>query len=444
MQIPPANALTIPRLGECRFPSPLQERGQPFVDENRKVLVASDTLEVQPFLEANQPLPAFEPAGPREQVFFAPQTLRCGIVTCGGICPGLNDVIRSIVLTLTYAYGVKHILGFRYGYAGLSSHTADEPLRLTPEIVATIHQQGGTLLGSSRGSQDIGDMVDTLVRDNVGVLFALGGDGTLRGASALSQEITRRKLSISIIGIPKTIDNDLAWIERCFGFATAVEEATRAITAAHTEARGALNGIGLVKLMGRHSGFIAAHASLANSDVNFCLVPEVPFTLDGEGGFLTTLERRLARKRHAVVVVAEGAGQDMFSHPANPERDASGNVRLQDTGIFLRDRIPAYLKSRGRQVTLKYIDPSYIIRSLPANALDSEFCLMLGQHAVHAGMAGRTDVLIGYWNQRFTHLPIALAVDQRKQLMPHGEVWQSVLEATGQPAAMGGDQAGGQ
>jgi 6-phosphofructokinase 1 len=351
-------------------------------------------------------------------------------------------VIRSIVLTLTYAYGVKHVLGFRYGYAGLSSHSGEEPLQLTPEEVDTIHQHGGTLLGSSRGSQDIGDMVDTLVRYHVSVLFAIGGDGTLRGAAALSQEIARRGLPISIIGIPTTIDNDLEWIERCFGFATAVEEATRAIVAAHTEARGARNGIGLVKLMGRYSGFIAAHASLANSDVNFCLVPEVPFSLEGKGGFLQALEQRLEQKRHAVIVAAEGAGQDLLKAPAKPEHDASGNLRLKDIGIFLRDRLPAGLANQGRQVTLKYIDPSYIIRSLSANALDSEFCLMLGQHAVHAGMAGRTDVLIGYWNQRFTHVPIALAAGQRKQLDPHGEVWRSVLEATGQPATMCGDRTG--
>ena len=442
MQIPPASALTIPRLGPCRFSSPLQERGQPFVDENRRVLVCADTLELQPFLESDQPLPAFEPAGPRRQIFFAPEALTCGIVTCGGICPGLNDVIRAIVLTLTYTYGVKNVLGFRYGYAGLSAQNGLDPLQLTPKVVDTIHEHGGTLLGSSRGPQDIGDMVETLVRWNVGILFAIGGDGTLRGASALSDEIARRGLPISIIGIPKTIDNDLEWVERCFGFATAVEEATRAIVAAHTEARGALDGIGLVKLMGRHSGFIAAHASLANSDVNFCLVPEVPFTFEGQGGFLHALEQRLEQKRHAVIVVAEGAGQDLLQNAAQLGHDASGNLRLKDIGIFLRDHLTTYLTGQGRPVTLKYIDPSYIIRSLPANALDSEFCLILGQHAVHAGMAGRTGMLIGYWNQRFTHVPIALAVGQRKQLDPQGEVWRSVLEATGQPASMQGDRAG--
>jgi 6-phosphofructokinase 1 len=438
MAFPEPEALVVTSLGPGRLPSPLAGRGERFVDETRRVLLCSDTGELQPFLQAGHSPPSFEPAGPRAEIFFPPETLTCGIVTCGGLCPGLNDVIRAIVLTLTYAYGVRRILGFRYGYAGLSSTSGFEPMMLTPDVVDTIHEHGGTLLGSSRGPQDVGDMVDTLVQWNVGMLFAIGGDGTLRGASALSQEITRRNLLLSIIGIPKTIDNDLAWMERSFGFTTAVEEAMRALVAAHGEARGAWNGIGLVKLMGRYSGFIAAHASLANCDVNFCLVPEVSFTLNGDGGFLQALEQRLERKHHAVVVAAEGAGQDLLRDPAHLAYDASGNVRLKDIGVFLREAIIHYFAAQDKEVTIKYIDPSYIIRSLPANAMDSEYCLLLGQHAVHAGMAGRTNMAVGYWNQRFTHIPMALVVARRKQLDPQGTLWRSVLEATGQPTSMVG------
>jgi 6-phosphofructokinase 1 len=340
------------------------------------------------------------------------------------------------VLTLTYNYGVQRILGFRYGYAGLAPHSGYEPLVLTPEVVDTIHEQGGTLLGSSRGPQDVSAMVDTLVIRNVGILFAIGGDGTMRGVEALSREVARRNLPISIIGVPKTIDNDIAWLWRSFGFATAVEEGAKALEAAHNEARGAWNGIGLVKLMGRHSGFIAASATLSNSDVNFCLVPEVPFTLDGDGGFLQALERRLTQKHHAVIVVAEGAGQDLLQDPNHLEYDASGNLRLKDIGPFLYREINRYFAARGTEVTIKYIDPSYMIRSVPANALDSEYCMLLGQHAVHAGMAGRTRMVVGYWNQSYTHVPIAVAVAQRLQLDPHDQTWQRVLDATGQPALM--------
>lgn len=442
MPLPQPDALAVAKLGQATLLSPLHQRGERFVDDHHRVLACTDMAELQPFWDAGQAPPAFEPAGPRAQIFFDPAHLTCGIVTCGGLCPGLNNVIRSIVLTLTYAYGVSRMVGFRYGYAGLASQGGFDPLLLTPEVVENIHDHGGSLLGSSRGPQEVGDMVDTLVAWNVGVLFAIGGDGTLKGASALSREIARRGLPIGVIGIPKTIDNDLEWIERSFGFATAVEAADNALVAAHAEARGAWNGIGLVKLMGRDSGFIAAHTSLANSDVNFCLVPEVPFQLDGDRGFLHALEERLELKHHAVVVVAEGAGQDLLQVPAHLIRDASGNVRYQDIGVFLCDQIARHFAERGKAVTIKYIDPSYIIRGIPANSVDSEYCSLLGQHAVHAGLAGRTDMVVGYWNQHFTHIPIGVAVARRKQLDPQGDVWPRVLEATGQPASMAGTPIG--
>ncbi|MER3554762.1 MAG: diphosphate--fructose-6-phosphate 1-phosphotransferase [Meiothermus sp.] len=414
-------------LGPARFLSPLARSRPTFVDDER-VLLPSTLGQLQPYLQAAQPPPAFEMAGPRREIFFDPGEIACGILTCGGLCPGINDVVRSVTLTLTYGYGMRRIYGFRYGFAGLAASNNLEPMLLTPSVVEDIHTKGGTLLGSSRGPQEIGDMVEMLQRLGVKVLFAVGGDGTLRGASALAQEILRRGLEIAVVGIPKTIDNDLQWIERSFGFATAVEEATRALEAAHAEARGALGGVGLVKLMGRHSGFITAHASLANSDVNFCLVPEVSFRL---GAFLEALERRLRERSHAVVAVAEGAAQEMLQ--VGGERDASGNLRLGDVGLFLRGEINRYLRERGVEFSVKYIDPSYIIRGVAANAADSEYCLALGQYAVHAGMAGRTDVMVGYWNRHFTHVPIALATAQRKQIDPGGELWQQVLGATGQP-----------
>ena len=433
MPLPAPDALSVATLGPCRHPSPFARPGRRCVDEGRRVLVPGDVQELRPFLNDPAGPPGFEPAGPRARLFFDPRQTTCGIVTCGGLCPGLNNVIRALVLTLTYGYPAKRIIGFRYGFAGLATPPRAEPVLLTPEVVDTIHTQGGTLLGSSRGPQDVGDMAETLVRLGVDVLFAIGGDGTLRGASALHRELARRGVSIGVIGIPKTIDNDIEWIERSFGFSTAVDEARRVIAAAHNEARGAWNGIGLVKLMGRQSGFIAAHASLTNHDVNYCLVPEVPFPLDGPHGLLRALETRLAARRHAVIVIAEGVEQDVPNRMDVRAYDASGNRRLDDVGVFLRDRIARHFTARGQDVTIKYIDPSYTIRSLPANAFDAEFCLFLGQHAAHAGMAGKTDVVVGYWNQRFTHVPIGVAVAQRKLLDPNGPTWQGVLEVTGQP-----------
>ena len=418
--------LEVPKLGECRITSPMSSTD--FVDDGERVLLHSTLREAEAFLKTDRKLKCFEMAGPREKIYFDPSKLKCGIVTCGGICPGLNDVIRAIVLSLHHHYKVGTVFGFRYGYEGLSPAYRHPPVELGLKEVHDIHTKGGTILGSSRGPQDVVEMVDTLERMNIGMLFTIGGDGTLRGGQAIYEEIGRRGLKISVIGIPKTIDNDISYVDQSFGFETAVAETRTAIYSAHVEAHGARNGIGLVKLMGRESGFIAAHATLASSDVNFCLVPEVDFGLEG---FLSSLRERLETRRHAVIVVAEGAGQVLFEKRG--ERDPSGNLRFKDIGIFLRDQIRSYFKKEvGLKITLKYIDPSYTIRSRPANPHDSVFCLLLGHCAVHAGMTGRTNMLVGYWNGEYTHVPIPLAVSKRKHINPEGRLWSSVLESTGQ------------
>ncbi len=410
----------VTRIGPCRFRSPLEDAS--FVDDGARVLFDASLEAVR---AAKEP-PQFELAGPRREIRFDPRGLRCGIVTCGGLCPGLNDVIRAVVLALHYQYGVTGTVGFRYGYEGLTSR--HEPMALTPDVVSRIHEHGGTILASSRGNQDVGEMTDTLARMRIGILFAAGGDGTLRGAHAIADEARRRKLDLAVIGIPKTIDNDISCIQTSFGFQTAVSEARRATQAAHAEAKGARNGVGLVKLMGRDSGFIAAFAALADPQVNFCLVPEVPFT---PAGFLAALERRLERRGHAVVVVAEGAGSDLKD--AVVGKDASGNVKTRDVGTWLRDAIAERF---GKGVNLKYIDPSYTIRSVPADPFDAAFCSVLGQNAVHAGMSGRTDMVVGNWRNEFTHVPIPLAVRERKKIDPLGWLWRAVLASTGQPARM--------
>lgn len=417
---------TIARLGECGIPSPMS--GVRFVDDDERVLYHVSLREIKAWLDKATEPPAMETAGPRRMLFFDPTKLACGIVTCGGLCPGLNDVIRAIVLSLYHHYGVKKVYGFRYGYEGLVRRCGHEPLELTPKAVNRVHELGGSILGSSRGPQDPAEMVQTLKEMNVKILFAIGGDGTLRGAQAISDEATRQGLAISVIGIPKTIDNDISFVQRTFGFETAVTEARRATYAANTEAEAARNGIGLVKLMGRDSGFIAAYAVLVNSQVNFCLVPEVPFRLER---FLAALQSRIDRRGHAVIVVAEGAGQDLIGR--TNEQDASGNVKYGDVGVFLRDAIKNHFKRTGTEVSIKYIDPSYVIRSVPATPDDSAFCLLLGQSAVHAGMSGRTNMVVSFWSHQFTHVPIRLAVSERKKIDPAGALWSSVLASTGQP-----------
>jgi 6-phosphofructokinase 1 len=417
---------TIARIGDCRVPSPMRDTR--FARDDERVLYHSSLDEMKPWIDAHEQPPAMEVAGPREKIFFDPSQLVAGIVTCGGICPGLNDVIRSIVMSLYHHYGVQKVYGFRFGYEGLVPRYGHRPLELTPDKVVRIHESGGTILGSSRGPQDPAEMVRYLEELTVGILFAIGGDGTLRGAQKIAEEAARRGLQIGVIGIPKTIDNDISFVRTTFGFETAVAEARRATYAANTEAEAARNSIGLVKLMGRDSGFIAAYSVLVNSDVNFCLVPEVPFTPEG---FLAALRKRLELRGHAVVVVAEGAGQDLMEKTA--ERDASGNVKYGDIGTFLRDAIKSYFQRTGIEINLKYIDPSYIIRSMPANPHDSAFCLLLGQSAVHAGMSGRTNMVVSFWSHQFTHVPISLAVSERKKIDPQSMLWGSVLASTGQP-----------
>ena len=399
-------------------------------DADRIVIEIDDCRILKMFKEGGR-LPCFELAGPRRHIFFDPSKLKCALVSCGGLCPGLNDIIRSIVLELHYGYGVRNIIGIRYGLQGFIPRYGHELIDLTPETVVNIHDRGGTVLGSSRGPQDIDEIIDSLERMNIGLLFMIGGDGTLTAAGRIADTILKRGLKIGVVGVPKTIDNDIHMVSRSFGFDTAVDVATKAIIAASNEAEGYPNGIGLIKLMGRHSGFIAATAVLAQQDVNFVLIPEVDFDLTGPHGLLTALEKRLADRKHAVIVVAEGAGQKFFENKTS-ERDASGNIKLKDIGIYLKDAITAYFTEKGIEISIKYIDPSYMIRSLPANANDRVFCSFLGRNAVHAGMAGKTSMLIGHWNNHFVHVPMKLIAGKRKHINPAGSLWRSTLEATGQ------------
>ena len=419
----------VSRVGKPTLPSKIKDAI--FVDDSERISYCADPTLNQQLLQANKPVPAFWAAGPRKMLFHDAPWSRAAIVTCGGLCPGLNDVIKALVNTLYYIYGVDNIFGIRYGYSGLNPACGHKPIELNPDVVDDIHTDGGTILGSSRGEQPAEEMVKTLDRLNINMLFTIGGDGTQRGAHALVQEIKKHNLPISVIGVPKTIDNDLNFLDKTFGFETAVEAAAPIISCAHNEANGCYNGIGLIKLMGRDSGFIAANASLANSVVNFCLIPEVPFEMDGPTGLLAALERRLAKKQHAIIVAAEGAGQNLFNS-ADTIRDKSGNLLHQDIGLYLKNRISEHFKQRGIEHSIKYIDPSYIIRSLPATGIDSTFCLHLAQNAVHAAMAGMTDIVVGNWQGYFTYVPIELATMCRRKIDPQSPLWQSVMLTTRQ------------
>ncbi len=427
----------ITTLGERNIPSPLRlstvhgDGVVNFVPEHAR---SRYTVEIK----TGPPDPTseiyWEMAGPREKLFFDPANTTAAIVTCGGLCPGLNNVIRSIFLQLHYGYGVGRVLGIRFGYAGLSEE-GHEPIELTTDVVEDIHREGGTMLGSSRGPGDVSKMVDFLRSRKVDILFTVGGDGTQAGAHRIAREILDRKLPLAVVGIPKTIDNDIRYVQRTFGFSTAVEVARKVIDSAHNESHAYENCVSIVKLMGRSAGYIAAAASVASQDVNFCLVPEVPFRLEGKHGLLACLKERILRRGHAVVVVAEGAGQDILAEQTDRQigTDASGNPKLLDIGPFLKDRIAAYFRQENIPANFKYIDPSYTIRSVPADGDDSVLCDTFARSAVHAAMAGRTDMVVGLWHGVFIHVPTELIACEPKRMNVEGELWRSVLAATGQP-----------
>ena len=422
----------ISHLGDPDIPSPLLQKNYScFVEDRDRVLTFASVLSLDA-CRKGESLPSFELAGPRRNIYFDPVKTKCAIVTCGGLCPGINDVIRSIVLTLFYGYGVQSVFGIRYGLRGFIPDYGLPVLELSPPAVERIHEYGGTVLGSSRGPQPPERIVDALEKMNVSVLFTIGGDGTFKASAKIVDEIERRGRKISVIAIPKTIDNDIFLVSKTFGFDTAVQMACEAIRCAHTEALGAPNCVGLVKVMGRYSGFIAAAATIALREVNYCLIPECDFDLDGEKGLLAHLEGRLEDRGHAVIVVAEGAGQKFFEDQPR-ETDPSGNVKLGDIGKFLRQRILEHFASREKEVYVRYIDPSYIVRSVPANVDDSLYCGNLGQNAVHAAMAGKTDMMVSLWNDRYVHIPLKSAILHRKRVRPNSRFWMSVLEATGQP-----------
>ncbi|WP_375001578.1 ATP-dependent 6-phosphofructokinase [Aeromicrobium sp. CTD01-1L150] len=433
--------LEVRTLGPCTLESPLahyvggRDTNEYYVAEDDRVLY-DDTVELVrrrglPLEE----LPTFETGGARRQIFFDPATTRAGIVTCGGLCPGLNDVIRAIVLELAEHYGVHDVLGFQHGYAGLIPGAAPEPIELTPDLVATINQRGGTILGTSRGAQDVSAIADRLVELGIDMLFVIGGDGSMRGAHHLTDELRRRELPIAVVGVPKTIDNDIPLIGQSFGFATAFGKAAESIESARVEVEATVGGIGLVQVMGRHAGFIACYAALANHDADFVLIPEVEFGLEGEDGLLALMEQRVRERGNVVVVLAEGAGQHLLT--SSEATDASGNRALGDIGGYLRGRISAHFEQVGLQHTMRFFSPGYQIRSVAADASDSVFCARLAQTAVHAAMAGRTDVVVGRRRHRFVHVPIPLVTSRSHSVHPDGDLWLSVMESTAQPFRMG-------
>ncbi|XP_043711142.1 ATP-dependent 6-phosphofructokinase 7-like [Telopea speciosissima] len=382
----------------------------------------------------------FRRAGPRQKVYFESDEVHACIVTCGGLCPGLNTVIREIVCGLYHMYGVNKVLGIEGGYSGFYSRNT---VPLTPKFVNDIHKRGGTILGTSRGGHDTSKIVDSIQDRGINQVYIIGGDGTQRGAAVIFEEIKRRGLKVAVAGIPKTIDNDIAVIDKSFGFDTAVEEAQRAINAAHVEAESIENGVGVVKLMGRYSGFIAMYATLASRDVDCCLIPESPFYLKGPGGLFEYMEKHLKEYGHMVIVIAEGAGQDLVSETIHSQQDASGNKLLQDVGLWISQNIKDHFKKRQKMpINLKYIDPTYMIRAIPSNASDNVYCTLLAHSAIHGAMAGYTGFTVGPVNGRHAYIPFHRVTETQNKVVITDRMWARLLASTNQPSFLGATDVG--
>lgn len=416
------------------YPNPL--RSNPAYSVVKQYFVdADDTVPQKVVVHKNSPRGThFRRAGPRQKVYFESDEVHACIVTCGGLCPGLNTVIREIVCALYNMYGVTKVLGIEGGYRGFYARNT---IPLTPKVVNDIHKRGGTVIGTSRGGHDTAKIVDSIQDRGINQVYIIGGDGTQKGAAVIYEEIRRRGLKVVVAGIPKTIDNDIPIIDKSFGFDTAVEEAQRAINAAHVEAESTENGIGVVKLMGRYSGFIAMYATLASRDVDCCLIPESPFYLEGEGGLFEFVERRLKESGHMVIVIAEGAGQELVSESlqSSNAQDASGNRLLQDVGLWISHSIKDYFKrTKIMPITLKYIDPTYMIRAVPSNASDNVYCTLLAQSCVHGVMAGYTGFTSGLVNGRQTYIPFNRITEVQNKVVITDRMWARLLSSTNQPS----------
>jgi 6-phosphofructokinase 1 len=386
------------------------------------------------FIKHDEKEVGFQIGGPRLHIAFNPSEVNVAIVTCGGLCPGLNVVIRELVMSLWYNYGVRKIFGIKYGYEGFQE--SNEWIELSPSVVREIHYQGGTILGTSRGGFNGEKITETLQNKNINMVFAIGGDGTHRGINDLYKIFQKKKLKIAIAGIPKTIDNDIPLIDRSFGFESAVEQAVKVISSANTEAKSMKRGIGLVKLFGRECGFIALQASLASRDVNICLIPESSFYLYGKKGLLKFIFDRLELKNHCLIVVAEGAGLSIKEKPLNNTGalDKSGNIVLPDVGTVLKNEILQYAKENSIEISMKYIDPTYIIRSCSSNSFDTNYCSKLAQNAVHSVFSGFTNFTSGFIDNKPVIIPVdyLLTLGKRAIDIESDMDYLSLLASTGQ------------
>ena len=365
--------------------------------------------------------------GPRFHIALDNLRVKACIMTCGGLCPGLNVVIRELVMALRYNYGVAEIYGIKWGFLGFTQKECW--IKLEPEDVKHIHLLGGTVLGTSRRGFDGEEISKQLIKNNVNMVFFIGGDGTHRGIKELSKILKEKKKKIILVGIPKSIDNDMPIIDKSFGLESVVQESVRTIRAANVEANCNLNGIGLVKLFGRSSGFVAMLSTLAARDVNICLIPEIPFNLYGENGLLDFIFQRMQVKEHCVIVVSDGARFSVKDYKTSNGRP------VEDIGLVIKKEIIEKSEELGIEVNLKYMDPTYVVRAVPANEYDCNLCAKLAESAVHCAFAGFTNFSVGMINNKPCMIPLEkMCGKSERKVEFNSDDYLMLLASTGQPS----------
>ncbi|MGA7341196.1 MAG: 6-phosphofructokinase [Terracidiphilus sp.] len=412
--------------------------------------------------------------------------LGIGILVSGGIAPGINAVIDGIVLRHSLyharqcARGRRHsieILGYREGFKGLL-RPGVHPQRLNSAAIRGVVEIGGSYLGTSRADEllpgtgpnrnaKLEAAIGRLQNDGVHILYVIGGDGSMSCAHALWHYARRKGYELSVVGIPKAMDNDILWVWQSFGFLSAVEEARQAILHMHTEVSSNPR-VGIVQLFGSDSGFIASHAGYSTA-CDLVLIPEDPMTMDD---IVTHISERLTDRfgngqdiagPYALVVMAETAlPADARKYIDDPRVGLSEGKRGEkealksflDNGRRVRGQTPDELRTAGLKIVSRVLqdriqqelepreywrdfrvitnEPRHLIRSIPPSVTDVIFGERLGALAVDNAMAGYTDFMVSQWLTEFVLVPLPLVVLGRKRVPTNGIFWKSVLSKTGQ------------
>lgn len=444
----------------------------------------------------------FPEAGPRENLVYpmesrdgATDSLQVGVLVSGGIAPGINAVIKGIVDRHTlYSNHAKEnddtsydleIIGYRDGFSGLLSGSH---IKLNRKKVRDFANKGGSLLGTSRYHPllDLDDpgKRDSAVRDiisnlkDIDILYVIGGDGSMRAAHMIWTRAQRMHAEgeaskLSVVAIPKTMDNDILWVWQSFGFMSAVEKAKQFVLQLHTEASSNPR-LGIMQLFGSDSGFVVTHAALASGVCDYVLIPEADFSMEVLCEFIKKkLKSRYKRGQDGkspfgMILMAETAiPRDGINSPGckyidDPDvglekeekiaiekfiadgRRVQGQTQdaLRRGGIKIISRVvqkeirqmkPGQYWEKFRVFTN---EPRHLIRAIDPSVQDVIFGQRMGTLAVDNAMAGYTDFMISQWLTEYVLVPLKLVVLGRKRVPQKGIFWKSVLANTGQPHEM--------